>query len=345
MSNHGLNSITLLVSVASVSIISLCATSSAYSAGVEDFYKKRNMSFIIGYSAGGGYDIYARLLAKHMGRNIPGAPTITPQNMPGAGSLKAAGYLADVAVKDGSVIGTFGRGIPLAPLLDDAKFDGTKMTWIGSITEDVSLCLSWHTSKVQSWNDMLSKPYTVGGEGSTSDPDVFARLIKNVFHADIRLVTGYPGTKDIGLAMERGEVDGLCGISYSTVKSGYRKQLAEKKINILVQAALKKDPDLPNVPLLIDQAKPDQLEVLKLMLAPQVMARPIAAPPNIPADRKEALRKAFDETMKDREFLAEAKKINLDINPTGGAEIEKIVKDLYATPKDVIEKAKHAVRD
>jgi tripartite-type tricarboxylate transporter receptor subunit TctC len=319
--------------------------SAAHSAGVEDFYKKRNMPFIIGYSSGGGYDIYARLVARHMGQKIPGAPVLTPQNMPGAGSLKAASYLAEVAPKDGSVIGTFGRGIPLAPLIDDAKFDATKMTWIGSITEDVSLCLSWHTSKIQTWNDVLSKPYTVGGEGSTSDPDVFARLIKNVFHANIRLVTGYPGTKDIGLAMQRGEVDGLCGISYSTVKNGYRKQLAEKQINILVQAALKKDPDLPNVPLLIDQAKPDQLEVLKLMLAPQVMARPIVAPPNVPADRKAALRKAFDDTMKDKGFLADAKKLNLDVNPTGGAEIEKIVAELYATPKAVIEKAKHAIRD
>jgi tripartite-type tricarboxylate transporter receptor subunit TctC len=333
------------VSVASVFIFSLWSASAAHSAGVEDFYKKRNMPFIIGYSSGGGYDVYARLLARHMGQKIPGSPVLTPQNMPGAGSLKAASYLAEVAPKDGSVIGTFGRGIPLAPLIDNAKFDATKMTWIGSITEDVSLCLSWHTSKIQTWNDVLSKPYTVGGEGSTSDPDVFARLIKNVFHADIRLVTGYPGTKDIGLAMQRGEVDGLCGISYSTVKNGYRKQLAEKQINILVQAALKKDPDLPNVPLLIDQAKPDQLEVLKLMLAPQVMARPIAAPPNVPADRKAALRKAFDDTMKDKGFLADAKKLNLDVNPTGGVEIEKIVAELYATPKAVIEKAKHAIRD
>jgi len=342
MSNQGLKRI---FGIVSAFLIGLSVTSVAHSAGVEDFYKKRNMPVVIGYSAGGGYDIYARLLAKHMGRKIPGSPTLTPQNMPGAGSLKAASYLADVAARDGSVIGTFGRGIPLAPFLEDAKFDATRMTWIGSITEDVSLCLSWHTSKIQNWDDVLTKEYTVGGEGSTSDPDVFARLIKNVFNAKIKLVTGYPGTKDIGLAMERGEVDGLCGISYSTVKSGYREHLAQKRINILVQAALKKDPDLPNVPLLIDHAKPDQLEVLKLMLAPQVMARPIVAPPDVPADRRDALRKAFDDTMKDKDFLAEAKKINLDINPTGGAAIEKIVKELYATPKNVIEKAKHAVRD
>jgi tripartite-type tricarboxylate transporter receptor subunit TctC len=342
MSNQGL---TRILGIASASLVSLVVASAAHSAGVEDFYKKRNMSMVIGYSSGGGYDIYARLLAKHMGRKIPGSPTLTPQNMPGAGSLKAASYLADVAARDGSVIGTFGRGIPLAPFLEDAKFDATKMTWIGSITEDVSLCLSWHTSKIHTWDDVLTKEYTVGGEGSTSDPDVFARLIKNVFNAKIKLVTGYPGTKDIGLAMERGEVDGLCGISYSTVKNGYREHLAQKRINILVQAALKKDPDLQNVPLLTDHAKPDQLEVLKLMLAPQVMARPIAAPPEVPADRRDALRKAFDDTMKDKDFLAEAKKMNLDINPTGGMAIEKIVQELYATPKDVIEKAKHAVRD
>lgn len=310
-----------------------------------EFYKGRNVTLVIGYAAGGGYDVYARLLARHIYRHIPGNPTITPQNMNGAGSLKAATWLSEAAPRDGSVFGTFGRGIPLAPLLDGVKFDATKLTWIGSITEDVSLCLSWYKSPIKTWDDMLRKQFTVGGEGSTSDPDVFALLIKNTFDAKIKLVTGYPGTKDIGLAMRRGEVDGMCGISYSTVKSGYADDLKNKHINILVQAALHKDPDLPDVPLLIDLAKPEQKQVLTLVLAPQAMARPYAAPPGIPADRAAALRAAFDATMTDKQFLADADKLHLDVGPTRGADLEKLVAQLYATPKDIVEKTKHATRD
>lgn len=321
-----------------------CFAQPAAAQSAADFYKGRNLSLVIGYAAGGGYDIYARLLARHMNRHIPGNPTITPQNMNGAGSLKAATWLAEAAPRDGSVIGTFGRGIPLAPLLDGVAFDALKMTWIGSITEDVSLCLSWHRSEIKTWDDMLKKQFTVGGEGSTSDPDVFALLIKNTFAAKVKLVSGYPGTKDIGLAMERGEVDGMCGISYSTVKNGYAEHLKAKRINILVQAAMHKDAGLPDVPLLIDLARPDQREVLTLILAPQAMARPIAGPPAIPNDRKQALRAAFDATMKDERFLADAQKVRLDISPTTGADIEKLIAQLYATPKDVVEKVKHAIR-
>lgn len=310
-----------------------------------DFYKGRNVSLVIGYAAGGGYDIYGRLLARHIGRHIPGNPTVTPQNMNGAGSLKAASWLADAAPRDGSAFGTFGRGIPLAPLLDGVNFDATKLTWIGSITEDVSLCLSWHRSQIKSWDDMLNKQFTVGGEGSTADPDIFAQLIKNTFNAKIKLVTGYPGTKDIGLAMERGEVDGMCGISYSTVKAGYAEHLAAKRINILVQAAMHKDPQLQNVPLLIDLAHPDQLQVLKFILSSQAMARPYAAPPGIPENRKQALRAAFDATMTDAQFLADAQKTKLDVNPTKGAELDRIVAEMYATPKEIVEKTKHAIRD
>lgn len=321
-----------------------CFAQPATAQSTADFYKGRNISLVIGYAAGGGYDVYARLLARHMNRHIPGNPTMTPQNMNGAGSLKAASWLAEAAPRDGSAIGTFGRGIPLAPLLDGVTFDALKMTWIGSITEDVSLCLSWHRSEIKTWDDMLKNQFTVGGEGSTADPDIFALLIKNTFDAKIKLVSGYPGTKDIGLAMERGEVDGMCGISYSTVKNGYAEHLSAKRINILVQAAMHKDKGLPDVPLLIDLARPDQREVLTLILAPQAMARPIAAPPAIPNDRKQALRAAFDATMRDERFLAEAEKARLDISPTTGAEIEKLITQLYATPKDVVEKVKHAIR-
>jgi tripartite-type tricarboxylate transporter receptor subunit TctC len=242
-------------------------------------------------------------------------------------------------------MGTFGRQMGIAPLLTStAQFDGTKFNWIGSITNEVSTCITWHTAAVKTWNDWLEKPVTLGGDGPGADPDVFALLYKNVFDAKIKVVSGYHGTTPIILAMERGEVDGLCGYSWSTVKSKHQPWLNEKKINIIVQAALRKEPDLPTVPLAIDLAKTaEQRQILKVVLSSQEIARPFATAPGVPADRVAALRAAFDATMKDAEFLAEAKKLNLDVNPLAGKAIADLLTELYATPKPVLEKAAQAV--
>jgi len=313
--------------------------------GVEEFYKGKAINLAIGFDAGGGYDIYGRLLSRHMGRHIPGHPTIVVQNMPGAGSQRAAQWLYAVSPKDGTALGTFGRQMGIAPLLTTtAQFDGTKFTWIGSITNEVSTCITWHTSAVKTWNDMLEKPVTLGGDGPGADPDVFAFLYKNVFDAKIKLVSGYHGTTPIILAMERGEVEGLCGYSWSTIKSKNQPWLAEKKINIIVQAALRKEADIAEVPLALDLAKSEeQRQILKVILTSQEIARPFAAPPGLPADRAVALRAAFDATMNDPEFLAEAKKLNLDVNPLAGTTITDLLVELYATPKNVLEKAAQAV--
>jgi hypothetical protein len=191
---------------------------------------------------------------------------------------------------------------------------------------------------------MLEKTITLGGDGPGADPDVFALLYRNIFDAKIKLVSGYHGTTPIILAMERGEVDGLCGYSWSTIQSKHGPWLRDKKINILVQAALQKDPELASVPLVLDMAKTDeQRQILKIFLTSQEIARPFAAPPGVPADRVAALRAAFDATMKDAEFLAEAKKLNLDVNPLTGTKIASLLKELYATPKSVIQKAAQAV--
>jgi tripartite-type tricarboxylate transporter receptor subunit TctC len=329
-----------------VGAFALLAAGPAQAAGVEDFYKGKVINVVIGYSPGGGYDVYARLLARYMGRHIPGNPTLVPQNMPGAGSLKAALYIYEVAPKDGLYIGTVGRSEPIAPLLtpDEAKFDATKLSWIGSISTDVNLCVAWNSSSIKNWNDMLTKPYTVGGTGQGSDPDGYALAVKNVFGAKIKLVTPYPGTNDIDLAMERGEVDGLCGYSWSTIKIQHASWLQEKKLNLLVQAALVKSPELPDVPLLMDFAtNDDQRAIVRLIVAGQQMARPFFGPPGMPEDRKQALRKAFDDTMKDGDFLAEAKKSGFDINPVNGAEIDRLLKEVYATPKDLAAKAAKAM--
>jgi tripartite-type tricarboxylate transporter receptor subunit TctC len=316
----------------------------AHAATPADFYKGRTVFVMIGYSPGGGYDLYARLLAQHLGKHIPGNPTVIPQNMPGAGSIKAANYLFSVAPKDGTTIGTFARNTGISPLLGQASFDATKFTWLGSITKDTSLCISWSASPIKSWNDVMTKQATFGGEGADSDPDIFAKLYKNVFGAKIRLATGFPGTTDTTLAMQRGEVQGLCGISWGTLKSRYANWLKEKRIAILIQAAPEKDPELPDVPLADDLAKnTEQRQILDFIVASQVMARPFAAPPGIPADRKAALRAAFDETMKDPAFLADAQKVLADVDPVSGAEVDALVASLYATPKDVVAKAARAI--
>ncbi len=323
----------------------LTALIPAHAQSVEEFYKGKSITLAIGFTPGGGYDLYARHLARHMGKHIPGRPTIVPQNMAGAGSLRAANFIYSAAPKDGTAFGTFARTTGLNPLLESgATFDGTKFTWLGSVTNDISLCVTWHTSKANTWENFLKVPTAMGGQAPSSEPDIFANLYKNVFGAPIKLVPGYPGTNEITLAMERGEVDGLCGLSWSTIQTRHLQWLKEKKINLLVQASFKKDPEIGNVPLVMDLTKDtEKLQILKLILAAQEMARPFAAPPDIPRDRAAALIAAFNATMKDADYLADAKKSRIDVNPVSGPEIDKLLAELYATPKDVIHKASQAI--
>lgn len=316
----------------------LCASAA------DDNFKGRNISVIVGFSAGGAYDLYARVLGRHMGRNLPGGPTLVVQNMPGAGGIKAASYLYEIAPKDGTSFGTFARGVTIAPLFGEGTFDSTKFNWIGSVTDDVNVCLSWHTSPVKTWNDLLTKPFTVAGQGPQADPNIYANLVKNLFGAPIKIVTGYPGTTEIGLAMERGEVDGVCAISYSTVKTTFSDKIKNKQLNIIFQAGQKASSDLPNVPLLIDLARDArQRDILKLVMGVQGMARPFVAPPGVPDDRRDLLRAAFAKTMQDPEFLSEAKKLNLEVNPKQGVDVNLLVDEIYRTPKDVVEQTKQAI--
>lgn len=306
-----------------------------------DFYRAKTVNMLIGYSAGGGYDLYARMVARYMPKHIPGQPAMVPQNMPGAGSLKVVNYLYQVAPRDGTAIGTFGRSLPLYPLLiAPADFDGTKLSYLGSVATDTSLCISWAASPIKNFDDVLKKEYRAGGEGRGSEPDVFATVLQKVFDTRTKLITGYPGTAEMTLAMQRGELDGLCGISYSTLNSIHSDWFTQKKINVLVQSGVHKHPALPDVPLITDLVTdPVKRSILDLIVAPQEMARPFAAPPGIPADRLAALREAFDTTMKDPEFLADMKKSKLDVDPVTGQEIQELVTKLWSSPKDVINAA------
>jgi len=322
----------------------LVFTGLACAAGVEDFYKGRNVTLVIGYSVGGGYDAYARLLGRYFGKHIPGNPAIVPEQMTGAGSLRSANFIYSVAAKDGTVFGTFSRSMGISPLVDKAEFDSRKFTWLGSVTDDNTICVTWNASPIKTWDDFLTKPSKFGGEGAGSDPDIWTLLYKNVFGAKAQLVSGYPGTNDVVLAMERGEIDGLCGISWSTIKSRHPEWLTSHSVNIIVQAALKKEPEISSVPLATELTKtPEQLQIIKLLLVSQAMARPFAAPPDIPADRKAALIGAFDATMKDADFLAEAQKLNFDVRPVTAKTIDALLAEVYQTPKDVIARATKAI--
>jgi tripartite-type tricarboxylate transporter receptor subunit TctC len=318
--------------------------SSARATDVEDFYKGRAMPVIVGFGVGGGYDLFGRLLARHMPKYIPGVPKMIPQNMVGAGSLRAANYLYSVAPKDGSVIGTFARTLPLAPLLAKADYDSRRLTWLGSLSQDVTVCFAWHQSSIKTWNDFISVPSTFGGEGPGAEPDIYALLFKNIFGAKIKLVSGYHGTKDLFLALERQEIDGLCGISWGTIVSLYPTWLNERKINILVQAGLRTIPELGSTPsasiLAVD---PGQRQILKMIFTSLAMARPFAAPPGIPADRQAALVSAFEKMAVDPEFLKEAEKLNLNVELVRSTTIDALLAEAYATPSDDIRKTIDAI--
>jgi tripartite-type tricarboxylate transporter receptor subunit TctC len=308
-------------------VVALLMTSPARADAVADFYSGKTVHVIIGYSVGGGSD-----------------------NKPGAGSLMAANFIYGAAPKDGTAFGTFGRGIVMEPLFErsqGARFDPTKFTWIGSITDEVSVCAFSAASGIKSWDDLKSakKPMAVGATGSGSDTDVYAIVARNVLRAPLKLVTGYPGGAEIVLALQRGEVDGRCGWSWSSLRSRERQLYESKQINLVLQISAKKHEELQDVPLMMDLAPSEKDKAaIKLVVAREMMARPFAAPPGIPADRAAALRKAFDMTMKDPAFLAEAQRMSLEVRPLDGTGVDALVKEIYATPKDVVELATAAVK-
>ena len=317
----------------------------AHAQTAADFYKGRNVDLYIGYSVGGAYDLYARTIARHLGKHIPGNPTIVPKNMEGAGSLRLANWIYNVAPKDGSAFGTIGRGTAFDPLLGSkgAQFQAEKFTWIGSANNEVSVCVAWKTSGITKLEDTLTKELVVGGTGQAADTDQFPRVLNGVLGTKFKVVTGYPGGNDVTLAMERGEVKGRCGWSWSSVISTHKRWIEDGSIIVLVQLSLHKHPDLPKVPLVMDFAKTDdQRQIFKLIFARQVMGRPYLAPPGIPKDRVEALRQAFDATMKDPEFLADVQRATLSLGPMAGEDLQNLIVQVSHLPSDMLEKVRVA---
>jgi tripartite-type tricarboxylate transporter receptor subunit TctC len=306
-----------------------------------EFYKGRTIELDIGLSVGGGYDAYARMLARTMGKYIPGNPAIVPRNMEGAGSMRLANHLYNTAPKDGTTFGTINRGTPFEPLLGNrgAQFDGTKFNWIGSTNNEVSVCVAWHTSGIATFEDARRHELVVGATGPSADTYQFPKITNAVLGTKFKIVTGYPGGNDVDLAMERGEVAGRCGWSWTSVKGLHQPWLDRKEINILFQMGLSKHRDLTSVPLIVDLARTEEERaILRLIFARQVMAWPFLAPPGTPSERVDMLRRAFMQTMQDKDFLAEADKAGLEITPVAGEDIQRLVQQVYDTPAEIARK-------
>jgi len=333
--------VTLLVSV--MSSVPFAAPAQAEEAA--RFYSGKVISLYIGFSPGGGYDTYARLVARHLGEHIPGNPTIVPVNMEGAGSLRLANWMFNVAPRDGTAIGTVNRGVPFEPLLGNAEFaefDARQFTWIGSANDETTVCAAMSRTNISDYSALYDSELIVGGTGPGADDFVMPKLVSGYLGLNLRLVSGYAGGNDVEYAMERGEVDGRCGWSWSTIKSTRQNWLANREIHILMQVGLTRHPDLPDVPSLIELARTEEeRQVLFVVLARGALGRPFFAPPGIPPQRAEALRAAFSAMVTDPDFLQEAERSRLEITPVTGAALTELMEEAYRTPAPLIERARH----
>jgi tripartite-type tricarboxylate transporter receptor subunit TctC len=315
----------------------------AQSEAPSEFFKGKTVLLYIGQAPGGAYDAYGRLITRHMGKYIPGNPTVVPMNMPGAGTLRLANWLYNAAPKDGTVIGTIGMAAAFEPLVGEgAKFDATKFGWIGSANNETSTCVVMTRSKIAHFDDLKKHELVMGSDGPAANAEQFARVMNGFFGTKIRIVSGYTGGQALGMALEQGEIDGRCGWSWGAVKSTHGNWLTSGDARVILQIGHQKHPDLPHVPLLSDFATTDeQRSVLRLTMARLPLARPYVAPPGVPTDRLEALRKAFIDTMQDPEFQAEANKAQLELRPLSGDEAGHLVADVFRnTPPQVVAKTK-----
>ena len=308
-----------------------------------DHFKGKTFEILVGYETGGGYDIYARALARHMGRHLPGNPATVVKNMPGAVSRQAANHIYNIAPKDGSVIATIARGLPTDELLGapGIRFESQKLTWIGSMNNEVSVGVAWHTSPVKTLEEATRQEMIVGG---IADSLMFAKLMNSVLGTKFKIISGYRSGGEVSLAMERGELHGRMGWSWSSIVSGNPEWLRERKIVNLVQFSTAKHADLPDVPLITELARNEEdRALLELVFSRQVIGRPFIAPPGLSPDVTAMLRKAFDDTMRDPVFLAEMQKAKLEVNAVPGEETQALVTRLFKTPPAVIERAKEVL--
>ena len=322
-------------------VLTLVAASAAAQT-VADFYRGKTLTMLVGTSPGGDYDLRLRMVARHIGRHIPGNPTVVVNNMPGGGGLVVANWLANVAPKDGSVAVAITQNLPVhqATGAQGVKFDVREFNWIGNTTDTPNVINSWHTTGIRTIADVLQRDLIVGATGTASGSFLYPHALNRLVGTKFKIVTGYPGGNDINLAMERGEVGGRGSNSWASWKSTRPQWLAEKKVFILVQVGVKRNPELPDVPTLQDLAKNEgDRQVLEFISADTAISRPLVTNAGAPRERVAALRRAFDATMKDPEFLAEAEKSKTDISPMTGEEAQKIAAATINTPPDVLARA------
>ena len=314
----------------------------------QPFYAGKQVELLISGSVGGAYDVYARALARAMPRHIPGAPTIVAKQMIGAGGLTEANHLYNAAAKDGTVFGVVNNPVPFMPLLGEtrARFDAQKFNWIGSMAGEVALLIVWHTSEIQTLEQAQREQLTVATSGAGSGSEFYARLLNGFLHTKLKLISGYQGSADGLLAMERGEVDGWSDIMWSTLNATKPQWLKDKQVRILVQIALRKHPELPDVPLAADYADNDEdRHALELALAPLVIARPFLAPPGVPTERVEILRRAFSETLADAAFKEDIAKARIDTyGALSGEEVARFVARMYQMPPAIVGKVTSLVK-
>jgi tripartite-type tricarboxylate transporter receptor subunit TctC len=306
----------------------------------------KTVQMIIGFGPGGGYDLWARTLGRHIGKHLPGNPNVVPQNMPGAGSYTAASYIFNIAPKDGSALGIIARDAALGPLTGaaGARFDPLKLSWIGTPTKETNVCIAFHTAQVKTVQDLYQKQLIIGDTGAGTGTRSYPKVLNDVLGLKFKLVGGFPSSTEVFLAMERGEVDGICE-SLDSIKNRRPDWIATRKIIILFQGGEQPNPELKDVPFVLDLARTDeQRRLIEFLYAGQGIGRPFVAPPDLPADRLKMLRNAFNATMKDADFVADTKRSKLELEPEDGEHLAALIAKIYATPKPIVDKIANLIK-
>ena len=300
----------------------------------------KSVQMIIGFGPGGGYDLWGRTLGRHIGKHLPGNPSVIPQNMPGAGSYTAASYIFNIAPKDGTVLGIIARDAALGPLSGaaGARFDPTRLSWIGTPTKETNVCIAYHTAQVKTVQDLFERQLIVGDTGPGTGTRSYPKALNELLGMKFKLVGGFPASSDVFLAMERGEVEGICE-SLDSIKVRRPDWIPTKKISILFQGGAEPNPELKDIPFVLDLARTgEQKQAIEFLYAGQGIGRPFVAPPDLPADRLKMLREAFNATMTDADFVAEVKRSKLDLEPEDGQHLAALIMKIYATPKPIVDR-------
>jgi tripartite-type tricarboxylate transporter receptor subunit TctC len=332
--------------LASFIILTAATDSAAAQENVASFYSGKTVRIVVGVAVGSGYDINARVFARYFAARIPGNPTVIVQNQPGAGSLTMTNALYNTGPFDGTLIGSSFSGMPTTPLLEpsSARFDPVKLNWLGSTNRETNITYLWHTASVQRLEDLFTTGVVVGAQFPGSGQYDFPILLNRLVGTKFKVITGYESTAKIHLAMERGEVLGLGASTWSSLKALNSDWLQEKKVRIIAQWGLKRHSDFADLPMVLDLAKTQaDRQALQLVLARQEFGRPFFLPPNVPPDRTDALRRAFDATMKDHAYITEAEKLKLDVDPLSGEQVATLVEQVSKTPPEVVERVRAAL--